>query len=156
MNLREAAQQALEALTAALSDDQPYIDRCKAAQDALRAALEQPEQEPGFWGRVAARQSEKIKQLETALDELKQHEQEPVAWLELRTLSSGGYASPIKEWRVTQNPSTSNAPRKPLYTHPPRREWRGLREYEVAQMWSPHPGDFSHAIEAALKEKNNG
>jgi hypothetical protein len=43
---------------------------------------------------------------------------EPVAWLELRTLSSGGYASPIKEWHVTQNPSTSNAPRKPLYTHP--------------------------------------
>lgn len=42
----------------------------------------------------------------------------PVAWLELRTLSSGGYASPIKEWHATQNPSTSNAPRKPLYTSP--------------------------------------
>jgi len=42
----------------------------------------------------------------------------PVAWLELRTLSSGGYASPIKEWHATQNPSTSNAPRKPLYAAP--------------------------------------
>lgn len=119
-NLREAAQQALEAL------EERYVGALRdKAMDALRTALEQPEEEP-------------------------------VAWLELRTLSSGGYASPIKEWRVTQNPSTSNAPRKPLYTHPPRREWRGLREYEVAQMWSPHPGDFSHAIEAALKEKNNG
>jgi hypothetical protein len=43
---------------------------------------------------------------------------EPVAWLEQVTLSSGGYSPPTKEWRVTQNPSTSKAPRKPLYTHP--------------------------------------
>jgi hypothetical protein len=32
---------------------------------AIEAALAEPE--PGFWGRVAARQSDKIKQLETAL-----------------------------------------------------------------------------------------
>jgi hypothetical protein len=42
---------------------------------------------------------------------------EPVAWLEQVTLSSGGYSPPTKEWRVTQNPSTSKAPRKPLYLH---------------------------------------
>jgi len=38
-NLRQAAQQALEALEAALSDDQPYIERCKQTRTALRAAL---------------------------------------------------------------------------------------------------------------------
>ena len=44
--LREAAQQALEALEAALSDDQPYIERCKQTITALRAALAEPVQEP--------------------------------------------------------------------------------------------------------------
>jgi len=38
-NLRQVAQQALEALEAALSDDQPYIERCKQTRTALRAAL---------------------------------------------------------------------------------------------------------------------
>jgi hypothetical protein len=36
------------------------------APPTLRAALAEPVQEPGFWGRVAARQASKIKQLETA------------------------------------------------------------------------------------------
>ena len=44
--LRQAAQQALEALEAALSDDQPYIERCKQTRTALRAALAEQEQEP--------------------------------------------------------------------------------------------------------------
>ena len=37
--LREAAQQALEALEAALSDDQPYIARGEEAITALQSAL---------------------------------------------------------------------------------------------------------------------
>ena len=45
----------------------------------LNGVITQPEQEPGFWGRVAARQSDKIKQLETTIADLKQPEQEPVA-----------------------------------------------------------------------------
>ena len=128
-NLREAAQQALEAL------EERYVGALRdKAMDALRAALDQPEQEP-------------------------------VAWLELRTLSSGGYASPIKEWHVTQNPSTSNAPRKPLYINPPQR--KPLTDEEI---WSndevmecnAHIGAqmnelmrLVRAIEKALKEKNH-
>jgi hypothetical protein len=62
---------------------------------------------------------------------------------------------------VTQNPSTSNALRKPLYTHPPRREWRSLSKEEVdvvaaelgyAQLT---PREVARAIEAKLKEKNH-
>ena len=85
-----------------------------------------------------------------------EQEQEPVAWLELRILSSGGYASPIKEWHVTQNPSTSNALRKPLYTHPPRREWRSLSEEEVDELQSGMQASHKdvRAIEAALRSKN--
>jgi hypothetical protein len=78
--LREAAQQALEALE---YYEHRKLDWCyadEAAITALRAALEQQVQEPGFWGRVAARQSDKIKQLETDLRAaLKQPGQEPVA-----------------------------------------------------------------------------
>jgi hypothetical protein len=52
----------------------------------------------------------------------------------------------------------------PLYTHPPKREWRGLTDeeleelrrsddlFEDAPMWSL----IARAIEAKLKEKNNG
>jgi hypothetical protein len=47
---REEAQSVLDALQAALSDDQPYIDRCKQTVEALRARLAQPEPEPvGYW-----------------------------------------------------------------------------------------------------------
>jgi hypothetical protein len=67
---RAVVQQALEALEAG-AESWRLIG---PAIEALRAALEQPEQEPGFWGRVAARQSDKIKQLETALAALEQPE----------------------------------------------------------------------------------
>ena len=40
---REEAQQVLDALQAALSDDQPYIVRCKQTVETLRARLTQPE-----------------------------------------------------------------------------------------------------------------
>ncbi len=189
MNLREAAQQALEALqygstTLVEVAKNRWESRADLAIDALRAALEQmplepdiakilhqnlwnlyaeePEQEPGFWGRVAARQSEKIKQLETALDELKQHEQEPVAWID-----DSGHPKHLRHWQS----STENhlyGPLRPLYTHSPRREWQGLTEEEIRDLWSwsataeaertatTQQHAFARAIEAALKEKNNG
>ena len=50
-----------------------------------------------------------------------------------------------------------------LYTTPPRREWRSLSEEEIRRMGIETPGQqggwnlaFARAIEAALKEKNNG
>jgi hypothetical protein len=49
----------------------------------------------------------------------------------------------------------------PLYTHPPRREWRGLTEEEINEAtfhaderMNTHL-EFARAIEAALKEKNH-
>jgi len=45
----------------------------------------------------------------------------------------------------------------PLYDHPPRREWRGLTDEERRECTaSPFVVDNYRAIEAALKEKNNG
>jgi len=46
---REEAQQMLNALEAALSDDQPYIARCKQTAETFRARLAQPEPEPVAW-----------------------------------------------------------------------------------------------------------
>ena len=49
MTDRTLLAQALDALEAALSDDQPYIAKCKASADALRARLAQPDAEPVAW-----------------------------------------------------------------------------------------------------------
>jgi hypothetical protein len=50
MTKDEALDLALEALEAALSDDQPYINKSKAAITAIKQALAAPTvQEPKFW-----------------------------------------------------------------------------------------------------------
>ena len=46
-----------------------------------------------------------------------------------------------------------------LYTYPPKREWVGLTDDELADLWYKESLDwmeFARAHEAALKEKNNG
>jgi hypothetical protein len=134
--LREAAQQALEALEGVFEGDEKGAQYwtvtggtyeavyCKHAITALRAALEQPEQEP-------------------------------VAWM-VYTLDG-------KSVCVTDNPADfSEAHRAlPLYTHPPRREWRGLTDTERAAVQHESfkrglsPLEFMELHEAKLKEKNH-
>jgi hypothetical protein len=98
-----------------------------------------------------------------AEDEMReQPEQEPVAWMV--------YTQDGKSVCVTDNPADFIEWRSfPLYTHPPRREWRGLTEEEIQsviqlerekrfQRRPPLPlsmTELSHAIEAKLKEKNH-
>jgi len=122
--LREAAQQALEALEALQGGCTDSNDGtveaitvwCPEVIDALRAALEQPEQEP-------------------------------VAWMV--------YTQDGKSVCVTDNPADFIEWRSfPLYTHPPRREWRGLTEEEAAACWFVSSVKTWQAIEAALKERN--
>jgi hypothetical protein len=120
--LHEAAQQALEALEAG-----PDVDPIFAGETevALRAALEQPVQEPF------------------------------------------GYIWPTgrhPEFRYTQQMRDGVAG-MPLYTHPPRREWRSLSEEEVFHVENNVPDSvisdrqwtvyFASAIEAALRSKNH-
>jgi hypothetical protein len=80
------------------------------AIDALRAALEQPEQEPDRWG--AGYEAGYA----AGMAEMKP-EQEPLFVVE------GGELRPLR-------PALLNDGDK-LYTHPPRREWRSLSEEEV-------------------------
>ena len=202
--LREAAQQALEALKLALSiighPDDAHSRHIAAVISALRAALEQSEQKPVAWlsrdeARLALWQA--IHQREfgnpnddklildalrdkglwigrmnaspwaTALEQPEQDVPEadcgnmkPVAWR---------YKSMIGlPWSLSDDAYYVSCKRtqrymvEPLYTHPPRREWRGLteEEREAAIRWAidldntQFSRTVARAVEAKLKEKN--
>jgi hypothetical protein len=143
-------------------------NRARVSIEAVRSALEQDEREPGFWGRVAARQSDKIKQLETALAALKQPEQEPVA-----RVIDDGTPEGSTEWILCSGRQVPVKTGDLLYPTPPRREWQGLTDEDVGAIrwgcrWNTMSTDdsmilttkdqvdaFARAIEAALKERNH-
>ena len=88
-----------------------------------------------------------IKAIKTALAE---PEQEPVAWMV--------YTQDGKSVCVTDNPAdfTDEHRALPLFTAPPRREWRSLSEEEIdAIQWHGSPFQFARAVEAALRSKNH-
>jgi hypothetical protein len=187
-DLRKAAQQALEAMEGggdswrligpaidALRAALEQQDRAQRMRDAgyirrptLRemAALEQSVQdcaECNRWQRAVLEQGELIEQLKAALLQQEQ-EPEPVAW---RTFDGeGGYdyrtyddnENYRDEWD-RRNPNHKGWV-EPLYTHPPRRKWRGLTDEEIdavwedAQVFNTHY-DIARAIEAKLKELNH-
>jgi hypothetical protein len=120
---RATVQQALEALEF-IADEWGFTHKANRPErwraiDALKAALEQPEQEPVAW---------RYQNSNT--------EREYLVW----NKGTGG-----RNWT-------------PLYTHPPRREWRSLSEEEVDQMAgnTVDAWECARAAEAALKEKNHG
>ena len=79
---------------------------------------------------------------------------EPVAYInvEKRELE---WATPIK-W---ETPTVMKMDKVPLYTAPPQREWVDLTDKEIGEIfragWSNNMS-FARALEARLKEKNNG
>ena len=155
ITLLEAAQQALKSLRGyrrEIGCEQP----CDAER-ALEAALEQEQEtEPkSTWQKL----------YETAIDQrneavaevkrlLEQPEQEPVACPH-RDEPRGCYRVRCQLGRKCV---------EPLYTHPPRREWRGLDRDETMHLmndtaenyWADeaHIQQLARAIEAALKERN--
>jgi hypothetical protein len=103
-----------------------------------------------------------ISSLQTALAQQGQ-EQEPVAWMdEFGNAFPLGAVKGAGSWRDDHQRNWT-----PLFTHPPRREWRSLSEGEVASCWAKGfeackdqtIGDLrmhiARAVEAALKEKNH-
>jgi hypothetical protein len=158
---RATVQQALEALENSSPDQYPeHAGVFYDAKDALKAALEQPEP----W--VKSYCGGKPNYTTPA-------EQEPVAWAcfkngELQTELIGTEAD-VDFWCASDEPEMQGMVQVALYTHPPRREWRGLTEEEIQsviqlerekrfQRRPPLPlsmTELSHAIEAKLKEKNH-
>jgi hypothetical protein len=182
--LREAAQQALEALECIEYgicgiDYGPSDDTTESAIAALKAALAQEEPwTPAKLGDALVQwvdasalaqeeQTTRAQQMRDAgytrrptLREMAQQEQEPVAWMLPRTDSIITAATKVYRGVLAEDYA------HPLYTHPPRREWRSLSEGEVASCWAKGfeackdqtVGDLrmhiARAVEAALKEKN--
>jgi hypothetical protein len=132
--LREAAQQALEALEK--THTQPGCEQWQAerkASVALRAALEQQEQEP-----VAT----------VAMDVSGAH----LSW-------NGKYLGQKPDTKIAM--LLKDLPVGTLlFTAPPRREWQSLSEEEITDCWTvndpvlPLVGTITRAIEAALRSKN--
>jgi hypothetical protein len=121
-------------------------DLKKAAQQALNS-LRGYRRELGCQQPCDAEQA-----LETALE---QPEQEPVAW---RYLYSDGF------WRFSNGERVNGCDpveAQPLFTHPPRREWRGLTDAERASVQFESfkrglsPLEFMELHEAKLKELNH-
>jgi hypothetical protein len=87
---------------------------------------------------------------------LAQQDQEPVAWASKRELAR------IKDFDSTIYVNGDFDGAVPLYTHPPRREWKGLTEEDMEDLLPLYSDpsantemlEFAAAIEAKLKEKN--
>jgi hypothetical protein len=96
--------------------------------------------------------------LHAALAQEEQTAQKPIAFVPVHPRNG-----PL--WSMTTNePSQERLPSyplMPLYTAPPRREWKGLSRKEAYKLASDN-GDFSQLInmvweiEALLKERNDG
>jgi hypothetical protein len=92
-----------------------------------------------------------IRMLRQAIEQAEK--QEPVAWLVRDYVDGFRYVS------STENPSGTIAGlSEPLYTAPPRKEWVGLTDAELAEFSAMKLGayDLCLEVEAKLKEKNGG
>lgn len=131
----------------------------QAAQQALEA-LEKTHTQPGCEQWQAERKASVA--LRAALA---QQEQEPVAW---RYKKEGGGIFVSDQCPADVEVWNDIEWSKPLFTAPPRREWRSLSEDELTALGVIHSRyqeesletggwfDFARAVEAKLKGKNNG
>jgi hypothetical protein len=140
------------------------IEVLKQALEALECLFGIPEQFTGKGGGDVAvwtlggsyRAQQAIPALRQAIAELES--QEPVAW--------GVFEGNLHDMFFSQEEAQEMADLKgtpaevrPLYTHPPQRTWVGLTDDEHCDIWYKESLDwmeYGKAIEAKLKEKNNG
>jgi hypothetical protein len=146
-DLRQAAQQALEALEIGYDSAQAEAAQYHAAMAGYR-----PERHAEMDADVA-----KIAAAITAVKAaLAQQDQEPVAWASKRELAR------IKDFDSTIYANGDFDGAVPLYAQPPCREWQGLTDDEISALFPSSlrsdykPYSFARAIEAKLKEKNHG
>jgi hypothetical protein len=155
--LREVAQQALAVMQTnayAVANEAPHQD-VMAYYEAIAALAEALTEE------ALQRLTDANQEIEAALE---QPEQEPVAWCDIE---EDGTIHGLRYW------SEPGRREHALYTHPPRREWRGLTDQEMhglyrragLETYYPRDGvvqyeyerrldEYARAIEAALRSKN--
>jgi hypothetical protein len=141
-DLKKAAQQALEALEDHATQ-YPHMQKGYTvdAITALRAALEQPEQPEQPYAEQARRVEQETHgrmRINPVTGDVsigtptEQSEQEPVAWLwehQIDDLKHYGYKPDMRAW-TTEGRIGKFERLVPVFTHPPRREWRGLSAVE--------------------------
>jgi hypothetical protein len=167
---REEAQSVLDALEAALSDDQPYIVSCKQTVETLRARLSAPEPVP-----MRLRRGDILRCIET--NELctvwatSTTGKTQVKW---KANDFGSYTAEQIGDLFWVEPKPEPEPvawmhdqkvgfNVPLYTTPPQREWQGLTDEEIEAGFMANTccddlvvyEHVARAIEAKLREKNN-
>lgn len=148
-DLKQAAQQALDHL--AHLKDEFYEETV----DALKAALEQPEQEPTCPECKAAVLYECVAC--SSNNYPPKTKQEPVAWAVqgITQMIRGEFAELDAKSKAKRIGGTCVA--YPLYTAPPQRPWVGLTDEEIDSCWYQSGGvtpGFARTVEAKLKEKN--
>ena len=149
MTDRELMQEALYALTYVGDAKEIYSDTI----ESLRARLAQPEQEHSeqWWKHEVS--NAYANGYEKGRASVKQPEQEPVAWADKYDLDREGH-----DFWVSRQANVRTG--VPLYTAPPQREWQGLTDEEIAELWIDTEQrllmkDFARAVEAKLREKNH-
>jgi hypothetical protein len=139
--LRQAAELALDAMK-----DFDY-DKRMAAIEAVEQALAEPEQ----W-KTCRHCGFNYKPPKTdKWFPLEQTEQEPVAWRK-----ADGYEFVYSD-NMTDFPTHEYAGWEPLYTAPQQRQWVGLRDEEIWEIFESFSTllDAIKAAQAKLKEKNH-
>ena len=149
---RELMQRALEGLEAAY-EGQIWLSHLPDVITALRERLAQPEPAPGY--------CQHCKQYTIEEPLPAQPEQEPFAWADESAIRWLADRKGKTSAHCTTKLSAARSFEKPMpiYTTPPRREWVGLTDEEKAELDAEYGDDtLAHldAIEAKLKEKNNG
>ena len=149
--LRQAAQQALEALECMIDDlmckdHKRVIDISNVAITALKAALEQQQAEPGAWNAGVAPMWPQQKEGETfsvAYIDKPQQQSEPSQWRDMVVVSL------VREG-INKHKARELADH---FATPPQRPWQGLTDEDCKRMSA---GDKLVAMwaEAKLKERN--
>ena len=142
-DLRQTAQQALEALGKWSSGRDMDAVELNDLIATLEAALEQQEQEPVAW-------TDRELELIDGLIEVQLHHAAQCDAIANRTM-----AERQKGWDMERV-----ALLRKIKSNPPRREWRSLSEEEILPLYNTTPSshaemlEFARDIEAKLKEKN--
>jgi len=177
MTDKEVMQMALTAFEVATTNFSKDKQEILAAQEALRAALAQPEPKEDGYCQACEENHCTAKTGCVALGNPPQNKWEPQIerkyspdgvllsekikytsdgeWQDLKQqpvawvyVNRDGECEQIEYGKPFDDPSIT-----PLYTAPPQREWVGLTDEDIDAAWKDKLS-FSRAIEAKLKEKN--
>jgi hypothetical protein len=107
-------------------------------------------------GGLTVEQAEKESTLQEISDIGQKIEQKPVAWVRDLTSPQPHCVTSMKYLSIADTDAIIKY--IPVYTSPPKREWVGLTDKEIFHADNAGQGliEFARAIEAKLKDKNNG